>query len=125
MTEEIGVRMDMIFASSYPGILTIKLVGYEGSNKFKVILTDPNGRRDVWFTDGEPHNWNCCVKCVQWRNRTNLVKIILRRWIHRFRRRKAAARIIQAAFREAYYNPSYALCRRVLERSYNSFNQRC
>lgn len=66
-----------------------------------------------------------CLFCTRKLREVRTIKLALRRWIYRHRRRKAAARVIQTAFREAYYNPEYALCKKVLERSYNSFSQRC
>lgn len=68
-----------------------------------------------WFY-GEPSTHGCCDTCRSVLRNTTIIKIALRGWIYRFRRRKAAARVIQRYWRESHYNPEYLLCRKWVER---------
>ncbi len=108
----------------YTGVFGLTRVGFLGREYYHEILQVHRPPIGDWFY-GEPSTHGCCDTCRSKLRKTTIIKIALRGWIYRFRRRKAAAKVIQTAFREAYYNPSYTLCQRVLERSYNSFNQHC
>lgn len=125
MTEEMQLvrerhRVDKIFRFFAGGALAIRHAIVVDTLCGTAQLANVQCLDKRWTSEEPWENRVCfCCEILYWQ--TVVVKVALRGWI----RRRRAARVIQAAFREAYYNPAYAWCKRVNERSYNSFSQHC
>lgn len=123
MTEEIPKRIDALFIYEHPPS-KFQMRQVIRTPRYFLIETYDVGKKSPFYgmLADCMHYPEESIKYIR---ATTIMKVALRRWVYRFRRRKAAASVIQAAFREAYYNPAYAWCKRVNERAFNSFSQHC